>query len=427
MATSKNNKSMKIITLILMMLALATIYILPYLRYTFYIPLQEAMGLVGQNQKYGTLTSIYGIANILLYIPGGWIADRFDPKKLMVFSMVSTGLLGLWLATWPGYTSLLIIHALLGVTTVLTFWSASIKCINVISTRDEQGSMFSGLEAGRGIVSLAVTSLFLGIYAAFSSSSSTSMSAVVISCSAVMILVGVALAFLMPSIPTAGVTNTNIKDSLHAMGRAFHMPITYILAGMLFCAQICTQSGSYYAPYLTDGLGMGVMASTVFANYRTVLCGAVGGLIAIYMSKKVGRSSKCIMYATSFALVMYACLVICPTATAFLWPMAVVMVLATTCNNIVRSLYYAVIDEAGTPKNIVGSVIGVASLIGFLPDAFYGTLCGTVIDKYQLPGYKYIFCFAILAVILGFTCAFLGDRQVKKFRKTQELDTASAS
>lgn len=34
-----NIKSKKIIVLILMMLALATIYVLPYLRYTFYIPL----------------------------------------------------------------------------------------------------------------------------------------------------------------------------------------------------------------------------------------------------------------------------------------------------------------------------------------------------------------------------------------------------
>ena len=58
-----NIKSKKIIVLILMMLALATIYVLPYLRYTFYIPLQEAMNLVGENKKYGMLTSMYGIAN----------------------------------------------------------------------------------------------------------------------------------------------------------------------------------------------------------------------------------------------------------------------------------------------------------------------------------------------------------------------------
>ena len=239
-----NIKSKKIIVLILMMLALATIYVLPYLRYSFYIPLQEAMNLVGENKKYGMLTSMYGIANFLLYIPGGWMADRFDPKKLMVFSMVSTGALGLWLSTWPGYTTLLLIYALFGITTVLTFWSASIKCINVISASDEQGSMFGGLEAGRGIVTLLVTTVFLGVYAVFQADSAKAMSAIVITCSLVMILVGIALAFLMPKTSAEGVTNTNIKDSLRAMGKAFKMPITYILAGMLFCAQICTQIGS---------------------------------------------------------------------------------------------------------------------------------------------------------------------------------------
>jgi Arabinose efflux permease len=421
---NSNGKSKKIIVLILMMLALSTIYILPYLRYSFYIPLQEAMGLVGQNEKYGTLTSIYGIANFLLYIPGGWIADRFDPKKLMVFSMVSTGALGLWLATWPGYTTLLVIYALLGVTTVLTFWSASIKCINVISASDEQGSMFSGLEAGRGVVSLLVTTMFLAIYAMFQADSTKSMSAVVISCSAVMILVGIALAFLMPKTEAAGVTNTNIKDSLLAMGKAFKMPVTYILAGMLFCAQMCTQVGSYYAPYLTEGCGMDVMPSTVFANYRTVLCGVVGGVIAIILSKKAGRSARVIIWAGLVAAVMYAVLTLAPASAALVWPLVIIMVIATTCNNVFRSLYYAVIDEVGTQKNIVGSVIGVASLIGFLPDAFFGTVCGSMIDNYGLDGYKRIFFAGILAVTLGLVCAFLGNRATTKYRDSLPAETA---
>ena len=382
-----------------MMLALATIYVLPYLRYTFYIPLQEAMNLVGENKKYGMLTSIYGIANFLLYIPGGWMADRFDPKKLMVFSMVSTGALGLWLSTWPGYTTLLLIYALFGITTVLTFWSASIKCINVISASDEQGSMFGGLEAGRGIVTLLVTTVFLGVYAVFQADSAKAMSAIVITCSLVMILVGVALAFLMPKTSAEGVTNTNIKDSLRAMGKAFKMPITYILAGMLFCAQICTQIGSYYAPYLKESCDMGVMLATVFTNYRTVFW---AGLVAI---------------------VCYATLTLMPASAALIWPLLILMVIATTCNNVFRSLYYAVIDEVGTQKNIVGSVIGVASLIGFLPDAFFGTLCGSMLDTYGQDGYKRIYFAGILAVALGLTCAALGNRATQKYRNRLAAET----
>ena len=105
MAKTKN--SAKIITLILMMLSLNTIYVLPYLMYTYYTPLQEAMHLVGQDAAYGKLLNIYGIANVILYLPGGWIADKFDAKKLLIISMIGTGALGLWEATWPSYTILM--------------------------------------------------------------------------------------------------------------------------------------------------------------------------------------------------------------------------------------------------------------------------------------------------------------------------------
>ncbi|MEG1505712.1 MAG: MFS transporter, partial [Lachnospiraceae bacterium] len=127
MTTTNNQKGRKWLVLMLMILSMCTIYILPYLRYNLFTPLQEAMGLAGETEKYGNLVSVYGIMNVLMYLPGGIIADLFDPKKLMVFSMISSGALGLWMATWPGYEMLLIIHILWGVTTVLTFWSSSVK------------------------------------------------------------------------------------------------------------------------------------------------------------------------------------------------------------------------------------------------------------------------------------------------------------
>lgn len=414
--TKKIGKKFQI--LVLMMLSSATIYILPFLRYSFHIPLQEAMDLVEENSKFGALTSMYGITNILLYIPGGWMADRFDPKKLLVFSMISTGILGFWLSTWPSYPVLLLIHALFGVTTVLTFWSASIKCINVISASDEQGSMFGGLEAGRCIVSLIVTTIFLGIYAWLQEDSSKAMSGVVICCSSIMILVGIALAYLMPQTNTSGDTNTTLKESFNAMGKAFKMPITYILAGLLFCAQMCSQVGSYYSPYLKDGFNIGVMTVTIFSNYRTIFCGFVGGIISIYFAKKVGRSARVIVYAGVCAIIINAILFFASNSTALVWPMVIIMIMSTVCNNIFRSLDYAVIDESGTQKNVVGSVIGVASLIGFLPDAFSGSLCGFILDNYGFDGYKGIFFMGILAVMLGLICAILGDRETTKYRNS---------
>ena len=54
---TQKSKSSKVVTLILMILAMNTIYMLPYLMYTYYTPLQEAMGLIGRDADYGRSVS----------------------------------------------------------------------------------------------------------------------------------------------------------------------------------------------------------------------------------------------------------------------------------------------------------------------------------------------------------------------------------
>lgn len=149
----------------------------------------------------------------------------------------------------------------------------------------------------------------------------------------------------------------------------------------------------------------------------------IGGVVAIILSKKVGGSAKVIIWAGLVAIVCYAALTLMPASAALIWPLLILMVIATTCNNVFRSLYYAVIDEVGTQKNIVGSVIGVASLIGFLPDAFFGTLCGSMLDTYGQDGYKRIYFAGILAIALGLTCAALGNRATQKYRNRLAAET----
>ncbi len=410
----KKQTGKKLITLILMMFALSTIYILPYLSYSFYTPLQEAMGLLDNNAAYGTLSSVYGIANIILYLPGGWIADKFDAKKLMVFSMVSTGLLGMWMSLWPSYGTLLLIFILLGVTTVLTFWSSSIKCINMIADADEQGSMFGSLEAGRGIVGLLITSLGVVIYTMYASDNVKSMTYVVRVCSAIMIAVGAALAVFMPKTSAEGATNKGFLDSMKAMGHAFKMPVTYVLAGMIFSTSLIGKAGSYYAPYLQQGAGMSVTLSTIFANYRGVFCGLVGASLAAVLAKKWGRSTKVIIGAAVIMAVCFVLILVLPATAAMLWPLLIIILVATLGQYVFRGLYYAVVDEAGSPKNVVGSIIGIASLLGFLPDAFFATLCGSWLDNHGLAGFRYIYLCCLAAILLGLTCAYIGDRMVKK-------------
>ena len=262
METKSKGKGQKMLILLLMIISMCTIYVLPYLRYQFFTPLQEAMGLAGETQKYGNLVTVYGVMNILMYLPGGIIADRFNPKKLMVFSMISSGVLGLWMATWPGYEMLLLIHILWGFTTVLTFWSTSVKVINMLASSDEQGTMFGMLESGRGILNMLLNFAWVGVFAMFANRGKLGMTVVVAAVSILMIISGVLLGFLLPPMDVDQTSNTSVKDSLKSLLGAFKLPITYILAAMIFVPSAISATGSYYAPYLETAAGL---------TYRIVL------------------------------------------------------------------------------------------------------------------------------------------------------------
>ena len=414
----KKPQGKKFLTFILMVLAMNTIYVLPYLMYTYYTPLQEAMGLVGRDADYGRLLNVYGIANVILYLPGGWIADKFDPKKLLVFSMVSTGVLGLWESMWPSYTMLMIIHVLWAFTTVLTFWSSSVKCINMLADSDEQGGMFGSLEALRGVSGLIVTTICVSLFNIFKSDSTKAMSSVVRVVSVIMILVGVALALLMPQSDTQTATNATLLDSIKAMGVAFKRPITYLLAGMIFCGSMTLASASYYAPYLQNFCGLPTDIAVTFTSYRAIVCQLIGASLAAVLATKMKNSSKPMIGAGIIGIVCFVGMLLIPASAAVLWPVMALTIVASMAVYVFRALYYATVDESGTPKNVVGSVIGIASLLGFLPDTFYTSLCGSWLDADPVGGYKNIFMAACAAMVLGLVCAFFAERLIKKYRNS---------
>ena len=62
-------------TLIILFVGGGSIYILPYLSSYFYIPMKDAMHL--SNMQIGLMGSAMGFTSMVLYWPGGWMADRF--------------------------------------------------------------------------------------------------------------------------------------------------------------------------------------------------------------------------------------------------------------------------------------------------------------------------------------------------------------
>ena len=107
--------------LLLLATGAGIIFQLPYIRETFYVPIQNAMNL--SNAQMGLLSSGYATMSLFSYFIGGIIADKFSAKAL-TFSFIRNGCPGTlvlhipWLYHKPCYL------LLMGISTIITYWSA---------------------------------------------------------------------------------------------------------------------------------------------------------------------------------------------------------------------------------------------------------------------------------------------------------------
>ena len=151
------------IKLLFLIMAGGAIYPLLYLRQNFELTLLTTFGI--SLAELNVAHSILGASFVLSYVPSGWLADRFSPRALLTFSVVMTGVIGLWYASIPGAQWITVIFALWGITTGLTFWAALIKGCSLLAPADQQARFFGLLEGGRGLFEALLATIAVAWFA----------------------------------------------------------------------------------------------------------------------------------------------------------------------------------------------------------------------------------------------------------------------
>ncbi len=125
-------------------------FLLPFNLTRFFRPsLLEAFNIT--NTQLGDVFAVYGVLAMIAYFPGGALADRFSARSLLTISLLTTGLGGLYMATYPDLLGLAILFGYWGITTILLFWAALIRATREWGGDDAQGRAFGILEGGRGV------------------------------------------------------------------------------------------------------------------------------------------------------------------------------------------------------------------------------------------------------------------------------------
>ena len=404
------SKSKKWIAFIVLTIAAGLIYRVPYLKTVFYDPLVAAFQIT--NTEVGTMMSVYSVVKTVLYIPAGILVDRFDNRKMLVFSMVMLAALTFVYAIIPSLTIVYVLYGLMAVSNVI-FWTAFIKAIRMFGSEKEQGSVFGYSEGIRAVASLVINFIALWMYARLEVTSDTPLIGVLVLYGAIYLAMGVAIWFLIPS-------GTGSEDGHRATFRDYvnvlKIPAVWIVSLLVMCCYSVQVASEYTTPYLSDVMLMSAATAGVVATIRSYGVGLFAAPIIGKITDKVKVPySVSVITLLVLEIVMTAILLILPGEPSVLIVSIVVILAFASFMYALRGVYYATLGEAGVPVALTGTATGVISVIGYLPDAFMNLLIGNKLDQYPgVAGYKYIFMYMIAFAVAGIVIAIVINRIGKR-------------
>lgn len=403
---------------------------LAYLRYIYQIPMAKFMGF--SNTEIGLIMSTFGIAAIVLYAPSGVIADKFSHRIMITSAMVITGLLGLLMMTYPPLWVMLCIQVAFAITTILMLWSVSIKAASLLGDHSEQGKIMGWMEGlrGVGVMSLAVFTMW--VFSRFTPDDSNSLKAVILIYSVVYILLGILCWFFVSDSNRSSTATKEEKQTFQFSDilAVLRISTTWYCSMVIFGVFTIYAILSYSTNYLTEMYGMSLVAASymgiVINKIFRAICGPLGGIITTY--SKIKSPTRVVQLLSIVgAITLVALLITNSNPQSVVMGIGLILLLGFTCYAS-RGLYWACPGEARTPYYIMGTTVGICSVIGFLPDVFVYPIVGHWQDT--LPpaeAYRNMWLMGLAALCMVVLFTFLLSRKIRTANVTPEKMTSQAA
>lgn len=403
------------------------IYQVGYIRFVFLEATYQALELSAQS--YGNIVSVYGIVGMISYFFGGFLSDKFSPKKLIAISLIGTAICNFYLASVPGYTGTLVAHIVMAVLGMALYWSALVKSIGLLGDSKEQGRLFGYLEGVRGVISTIVGLAGAAIVAA-ALAPAVGVLWLIRIYGIIAVILGLLVWFVVKEdsdrLAAADKQAVGIKD----LWKAASNPYTWLIGGTIMSIYASYTALAYFTPLLQYKYGLPIAMVGVIGVVRTYVfqfvAGPISGIGADKVAKSTPRFLTWIFIATAIVLVVF---LVMPENDSLMWVALILMFVLTFFIFAARGVYWAPIGEVGIPVNQRGAVTGLAAGIAYLPDAFLPSLAAWWIgDPSATPavpehggGYTALFIFLILMCVLGFVLARVTMRRQQRLN-AESLD-----
>ena len=383
---SSLQRSQRFLTLFCLILIGELIFALPFHVTRFFRPtVLEVFQFT--NFELGAMFSAYGVTAMVAYLPGGAIADRFSPRRLMAFSAFTTALGGVYMVTIPSVMGMTLLYGYWGVTSILLFWAALIRSTRAAGGASEQGQVFGLLDAGRGLVAAGVASVVVWLYSSFLPVDVASASLqerteglrwVIWSYTGLTALAGLLVWFLIPEQSGEG---RSARDAFSParIRKVLSLPSVWLIAVVVICAYCGFKAIDNYAVFVVDAYGMtdveGAQLSTWAAWIRPIAALVIGiGSDRLSTGKSTAWCFG-ILTCSYLGFVLYE-----PVPGKYTILYITIFISAVVIYGL-RALYFALMETSKVPVGMTGTAVGVISLVGYTPDIFLMPIAGWLIDR----------------------------------------------
>jgi nitrate/nitrite transporter NarK len=399
------SKARRLSSFLVLSMTGGVIFQVAYIRFVFLADTAHALGLT--IQRYGEVTSIFGAVAVVMYFCGGWFADRFSPKTLVIVALAGMGVVDLYLSTAPGETGVIAAHVAMAVLGMGLYWSALVKMIGMLGSADEQGRLFGFLEGTRGLTSTLVGFVGAAVVASAIVAADgvlTLMRIYGVLCLVFAVLVLVVVRQDRARLDAAERTTVTVRELVAAARNKY----TWYIGGTVMLMYCFYTTLGYLTPLLQHGFGVAASLVGVIGVFRTYVFQFVAGPVGGVVVDKVTRSTpRFLRWAFVVAAICAAGFLVLPPTPALVWVAIAIMIVLCLAVFTARGVYFATVGELEIPAAQRGGVIGLASGIAFLPDAFLPTLASWWIGDpdngvpQQGGGFTTMFAFLVVAALLG--------------------------
>ena len=413
-------KQHKFTSMFALIIAGEAIFLLPFILMRVFKPVIREAFLISDAQ-IGEAQALYGITAVISYFFGGFIADKWEARKLLSISLILTAIGGFWMTMIPSIFTLKILYAFWGVSTIFLFWASLIKATRQWGDANTQGLSFGLLDGGRGFFAAtialsgaAILTYFFpaeGVDITFEDKVQT-LQYIIGTITAIVFLVSLLVWKVLPKEQTTIVESKefqfNFKEAFQLMKQRkviYHSVI-------ILCAYCSYKLTGTYGTYARDVWKYSLEESTYFAVFiqylRPIAAITVGWIADKFVPSKLIIPAFSILIVTSAALGMgfFYEQPIFLSFTFFIF-----MALGTYA---LRGLYFAIIEETKTPLQLTGTLVGIISVVGFTPDIFMSLFVGYMLGKDPtLEAYQNLYSVFTIIPIIGLL-ATIGFRKAIK-------------